>query len=183
MNNTKRFFLIPVLIACTCLIMGQDNWRLDKNMTVYSTNLDAYVGEWEYREANEVFRIHLKKGKLNISHSSGECLIGDYFYQSDGVIFDSYTPNKIPAERNSDNGVEIVIYANNANINIENSNPNVLYMLLRDKRFKKSSYSCKIFLLSENQIRWYLVNDEGPVDEDFIDGFSIPTDVILTKVR
>ena len=46
MNNAKHLFVILFLISCTCLIMGQDYWRLDKNMTVYSTNLEAYVGEW-----------------------------------------------------------------------------------------------------------------------------------------
>lgn len=183
MNNAKYLFVILFLISCTYLLIGQDYWKLDKNRFLYSTNLDSYVGEWEYKRANDVFRIHLKKGKLNTSLFTGECLIGDYFYQSDGVILDSYLPNKIPNEITDNNKGEIIIYANNGNSEIEKSKPNILYLLFQDKRYKKSSFSCWMHLLSENQIRWYLVNDEGPVDEDFIDGFSVPTDVILTKVR
>jgi hypothetical protein len=56
-------------------------------------------------------------------------------------------------------------------------------MILRDKRFEKASANCEIILISPTQIRWILQDSEGPVDEDFVSGFSIPTDVILTRVQ
>ena len=172
------------IVAFSFVVESQSYWDLNhKSRVVYSTNLDAYVGEWEYKGENEVFRIILKRGLLRTSLFTGDCLIGDYFYQSKGVVLDTYSPSKIPLERNDSNTSTLVIYANNSNIDLENSNPNALHMLLRDKRFAKSSYSCKITLLSPTQIHWILENDEGPVDMDYNLEFSIPTDLVLTKVK
>ena len=171
------------IVAFSFVVESQSYWDLSHNRIVYSTNLDAYVGEWEYKGENEVFRIILKRGLLRTSLQTGDCLIGDYYYQSNGVVLDMYSPSKIPAERNDSNKLNLVIYANNANIVKENSNPNVLYMLIRDKRFAKRSFNCKIILLSPTQIHWILENDEGPVDMDYNLEFSIPTDLVLTKVK
>ena len=150
---------------------------------LFTENLDAYVGTWEYKNPNIVFRVFLRKGIKVTDRSFGECLVGDYFYQLNGVVLDAYDESKVPAELNVRNWQRVVVLASNGGFRREYINANELYMFLTDKRLKKRSMSCKITLLSPTQIRWYVENDEGPVDMDFIHEFSIPTDLVLTKVK
>ena len=150
---------------------------------LFTENLDAYVGIWEYKDSNKVFRVFLRKGIKVTDRSFGECLVGDYFYQLNGVVLDAYDESKVPTELNDKNWRRVTIYASNGGFRRESVDANELYMYLTDKRLMKRSMSCKITLLSPTQIRWYVENDEGPVDMDFIHEFSIPTDLVLTKVK
>ena len=95
----------------------------------------------------------------------------------------NYDESKVPTELNDKNWRRVTIYASNGGFRRESVDANELYMYLTDKRLMKRSMSCKITLLSPTQIRWYVENDEGPVDMDFIHEFSIPTDLVLTKVK
>lgn len=174
--SVKLLFLFFVL---TSTGFAQNYLKTD---TVFTNNLDAFAGTWEYKGTSEIFRIILKKGSENTRYVVGETLIGDYFYQKEGVVLDFYVENKIPLII-ADLTTGIVITATNGAVNPEKVNPNRLYMNFRDKRFNKETGSGELVFISTTKIHWKIEEDEGPVDENFIDGFSVPTDVILTKVR
>jgi hypothetical protein len=178
-----KHFIIIISLAIQLFPSNSISQNYNFPIKTYSANLDAYVGVWEYKSANEVFRINLIKGSKNTRLSIGETLIGDYFYQKDGVVLDNYFSDAIPSQISDRNYHDIVVRATNAKSNPENINPNKLKMVLKDKRLIKSSACCEVMLISPTQIRWILADCEGPVDSDFALGFSIPTDVILTKVQ
>lgn len=178
--NSLNNVLVVLLLSFPIAISSQNYNQTDH---VFTANLDAYSGVWEYRSSNEIFRVILKKGTENTRFVIGECLIGDYYYQKDGVVLDTYNENKIPLEINDSNQDLIIVGATNAKVKQENVNPNELYMFIFDKRLKKVGSSCEILLLSPTQIRWILADGEGVYSVEDILGFSIPTDVILTKIR
>ena len=179
MNNLRNTIIITIL-SFSAMISGQSYLYQAK---LYSSNLDAFTGLWEYKTSSESFRILLKKGNINTKLSLGECIIGDYYFQSNGILKDTYNETKIPSEVNDLNQDQIIIYANNGRVNEKHVDKFELYMYFSDKQFNKKAFSCRIKFISPTQIRWILADDEGPVDSDFIPGFSIPTDVILTKVQ
>ena len=179
MNKLKKYVAV-LLMFFSITTFSKDYSQADR---VFTANLNAYEGVWEYSDSNQVFRVIIKKVPESTRFVIGESLIGDYFYQRDGVILDNYVEKKIPSEINDANNRQIIVYASNGVLNPNNINPNRLYMLFRDKRYNKVTGSGEIILLSPTQIHWKLENDEGPVDMDFIHEFSIPTDVILTKVK
>ena len=98
-----------------------------------------------------------------------------------------YHRNIQPEVYNDINNVyngKIIIYASNGKYgSISYANPNELNMFFYDKQRQKKVYSGKIELLSSNQIRWILEDDEGDYDEeDWVEpGFSVPTNILLTR--
>lgn len=148
----------------------------------YTANLDVYSGTWEYVSNNEVFRITLKIGTKDTKDFYGSCLIGDYYYSKNEVVLDNYSDSKNPATYDESSRKTIIIYASNGKIRSDYVNPNKLYVFFNDKRLKKWAGSGVIQLISPTQIRWILKDDEGIYgNEEVISGFSVPSDVIMTK--
>ncbi len=169
------------LLNTTTIVEGQG---LVKRET-FPVNLEAYQGTWEYISGNEIFRIYLKIGAKDTKVSYGICLLGDYFYSKGNVILSTYSVSDIPGIYSDVSGNNTIIYASNGKYeSVKYANPNELHMFFYDKQLKKKVYSGKIQLISPTQIRWILKDDEGVYtsDEEWIEpGFSVPTDVILTK--
>ncbi|MDD3195875.1 MAG: hypothetical protein PHU68_08745 [Paludibacter sp.] len=178
--KTKHILLFLVLYLNVNTLLAQD---IIKRQT-FAINLEAYEDTWEYNEGGEIFRIYLKIVPKDTKFSYGLCLIGDYFYSKNNVILDTYTASDVPEVYNDINSSKIIIYASNGKYeSISYANPNELNMFFYDKQRKKEVYSGKIQLLSSNQIRWILEDDEGDYDaEDWVEpGFSVPTNIILTR--
>ena len=149
---------------------------------VYTENLDSYVGAWEYKSSNEIFRIVLKMAVDETVLNSAPCLIGDYFYSKSGFVMDNYNEAEIPTSYSEINENLIIIFATNAKIKINWVSPNNLYVLFSDKRTKTLTGKGNIELISPTQIHWTLKGEEGVYDnEDSFKGFSVPTDVIMNK--
>ncbi len=178
-RNLILYFIF--LLNTTTIVEGQG---LVKRET-FPTNLEAYQGTWEYISGNEIFRIFLKIGKEDSMVSFGPCIIGDYFYSKNNVVIDNYVISEIPTIDNNLTHNSVIINASNGKYeSVKYANPNELYMTFYDKQRNKRVFSGEIQLISSTQIRWILKDDEGVYtsDEEWIEpGFSVPTDVILTK--
>jgi hypothetical protein len=148
----------------------------------FSINLEAYTGVWEYVAGQETFRINLKIGIKDTKVSYGTCLIGDYYYTKNNSFIDNNWNPNIPAIYNDLSRETITIYASNGKSgSVSRVNSNDLYMYFRDKQMKKRTASGKIKLISPTQIQWILEDDEGDIDDWVEEGFSVPTNVIMTK--
>ena len=179
--KTKIAILIFMLCLNVSLIVGQGIVKRQ----IFPTNLETYLGTWEYTSGNEVFRVYLKIGTLDSKVSFGTCVIGDYFYSKNNVVLDSYTISNIPIIYKDFSGNEVIIFASNGKFESVNyANPNELNMFFYDKKRKKKVYRGMIQLISCTQIRWILRDDEGDYDGDnWVEpGFSVPTNVVMTKI-
>jgi hypothetical protein len=179
--KTKKIILSLFIFLNINLLYGQG---IVKKQT-FARNLEAYSGIWEYNSGNNVFRIILKNGSKDTNISYGPCLIGDYFYSKNNVIYDSCSISNIPTIYNDLTSETIIIFATNGKyVSANYANPNELNMFFFDKQRKKRVYSGKIQLISPTQIRWLLEDDEGECDiENWEEpGFSVPTNIIMTKI-
>ena len=178
MKRTILLFIIVIICLNLPSVVGQEMIIKEQ---LYTANLEAYTGTWEYNNGSDVFRIFLKKVNEDIPVSIGECLIGEYYYQKNGVLLDSYVESQIPIIYNNITRSKVVIYATNGKYNVNYVDPLKLRVNFNDKRLNKFTGSASIEFISPTQIRWVLKDDEGDYYEDPIMGFSVPTNVIMTK--
>jgi len=153
---------------------------------VCTKNIDAYAGIWEYKSAEEIFRIILNKSTIDVPNLFADCLLGDYYYKKDNIVVNDYdSGNNIPSISTRETRSNVIIYATNA-LSCEHEaviDENRLYMSFSDVYLNKHIASGAIHLLSPNSIRWILEEEEGEyVGEAPPLGFSVPTDVIMTRV-
>ena len=178
MKRTILLFIIVIICLNLTSIVGQG---IIQRQT-FSINLEAYTGVWEYVAGQETFRINLKIGIKDTKVSYGACLIGDYYYTKNNSFIDNNWNPNIPAIYNDLSRETITIYASNGKSgSVSRVNSNDLYMYFRDKQMKKRTASGKIKLISPTQIQWILEDDEGDIDDWVEEGFSVPTNVIMTK--
>lgn len=176
----KRIFLFILLLGLTTGLM------YSQRTIGYAANLGAFAGVWEYHSNDTVFRVILRKGVYDTNTTYLECLLGGYYLKKGDVVLDNYLL-KIPAR---DTGKEdVVIMATNSTIEPENVDPQLLRVMLKDQRYKKrSGFGSYMKLLSPTTAEWVLVEDEGPLfigdyGADSPPGFSVPSNVILTKIK
>jgi len=153
---------------------------------ICTKNIDAYVGIWEYKSTTEIFRIIINKSTIDIADFFADCLLGDYYYKKNNVVVNDYDSGKnIPSTYTRETSSNVIIYATNA-FHCEREDRvtgNSLRMSFRDEYLNKHTASGEIHLLSPNSIRWILEEEEGEyVGEAPPLGFSVPTDVIMTRV-
>ena len=175
-----KIVLISIIICLNLTsVMGQE---IIIKKQLYTANLEAYTGTWEYVAGQETFRIILNIGNEDTKWYYGACLIGDYYYTKNNSFIDNNWNPNIPAIYNDLSRDTIFIYASNGKYeSVSYANPNELSMFFRDKQMKKRTLSGKIKLISPTQIQWILEDDEGDIDGWVEEGFSVPTNVIMTK--
>ena len=154
--------------------------------------MHAYVGVWEYANATDTFRIVLRKGIKSLPYSYSECLIGGYRYIKQGIIIGDYTIGVIPSvflrdDLISEENENITIMGTNSFAFPDEIDPNFIRIFFKDRGLGKSASSGLMQLLSPTQARWILKDDEGdyallPGEQPPIMGFSVPTDVVMTKI-
>jgi uncharacterized membrane protein YciS (DUF1049 family) len=148
-------------------------------------NLDAFTGVWEYKTANELFRIVFIKGKCESTSFKFDCVIGGYLHIKNGVTIGDYTKN-IPVKYTYDNRKDVTIIGDNAHIDLAQILPNSIRLSFTDRKIGKTTtgfhlYRNNLTLLSPTEARFQLFEDEGDGLE-VPDGFSVPTNVIMKKV-
>ncbi|MCL2416457.1 MAG: hypothetical protein FWD02_00790 [Bacteroidales bacterium] len=170
--------------------------------TSYSTNLDFFVGTWRYEnpQTGEEFTLRLRKTSYHLmpTHiiNATDYVVGAYTFKRNGQIVTDCM-DKFNSDRSA---LAMPVSATNATFSPCRVNPNRLGMRVRDygKRapngsVKTSGDGSELLIVSAtepHQIRWILREERGPIflfdgeGEDGIhpDGFSIPTDIILTRV-
>ena len=180
----KIIYIFTFLLLSTSGMYGQ-------NITHgYGANLDFYVGTWRYTNTStkEEFTIKLRKSVYTAYNTRKDCVVGAYTYKKNGVVIldnmDKFTNNRSP-------GNSVPIYASNAKANISDSNPNELYLSVRDYGLVSDGvpkYGIGNITINSTgnpkKIRWVLEDPEGVyIKGDWLPGFTIPTDIILTKIE
>ena len=180
----KLFFtLFSILCLHICLAQTANQ------KVRYTQNLDAYVGVWEYATATDTFRIVLKKGISSRTFSYSECLIGGYRYVKQNSLIGNYTQGPIPSvflvDDFDESNSAITVQGTNAAVDPNMVNPNVIRIFFKDMGLGKTTQGGKMQLLSPTQAHWTLEDDiEGIYDvtEPPIYGFSVPVDIIMTRI-
>ena len=132
-------------------------------------NLDAYIGTWMYQSNDTIFKIVLKKGYAEDQH----------------MIINGLMDKKKGTQ-------DFSIWASNNATSLDYIDPNRVGVLFYDQRKKhfggKGILGGKILLLSSDKIRWHLDEKLGlaleePDEYTELIGFSVPSDVIMTKEK
>jgi hypothetical protein len=173
---------IILILSISILSFGSIMAQQEHSQT---KNLDAFVGTWEYKTENELFRIVFVKGKYKGSTVKYDCVIGGYLYIKDRDTIGDYTKN-IPVQSLGHNEKEITIRGTNANSNTAYILPNRIRLIFTDRKVGKTTWGFpqnNFTLLSPTEARFQIFNDEGIDDVIVPQEFSVPVDVVMKKVK
>ena len=158
---------------------------------------DKFVGTWVYESNDTVFTIKLQKGELTYANMPNDkCLFGGYSLKVGGVMKENYI-NIMPTTITQDS------YPPSSNIYIKGWAFSDFYagFIFFDQRIKhlkgKGILGGDMRLLTSNTLKWTLDEEYGlwhacegeyddenaPEHEWEIKGFSVPINVIMTKVQ
>ncbi len=158
---------------------------------------DKFVGTWVYESNDTVFTIKLQKGEFIINtRPNMECLFGGYSLKVGGVMNENYIKT-MPTTMTQDS------YPPSSNIYLYGwayslTHASFTFFDQRIKHLKGEGIFCgKLLLLNPDTLRWTLDEEEGvwyacegefddenePEHEWEIKGFSVPINVIMTKVQ
>ena len=184
----KTIFIFTFLLLSIGSTYGQNirQW--------HSANLDFYVGTWRYTNTatNEEFTINLRKTVYisSLSMIREDCIVGAYIYKKNGVlVLDNM--DEFMVDRPIFPGP---IYASNARETESAVNPNKLRTTVQDygilspasERPKSGMGIITIVSVANpKQIHWTLEDPPGARIAGHSPplGFSIPTDIVLTKIE
>jgi len=183
----RLIYIFTLLLLSSNTTYGQSIERR------HGANLDFYVGTWRYTNTTtkEEFTIKLRKSVYTAYNISKDCVVGTYTYKKNGVVvLDNMSEFLIDKSV----GLPAPIYASNAKGTISESNPNRLTASIQDygilwpgSTLPKSGQGVITIVSTGNpkKIHWALKDSEGIVIIDHTPppGFSIPTDMILTKIE
>lgn len=178
MKNLKKAFIIISIVFMSVITA---------NAQSYTANLEFYVGTWRYTNAStgEEFTIQLRKtSRVHVEDGTIDCLVGAYTYKKNGQII----VDCINQYNSQIDPLNMPIYATNRTFAASDVNPDRLYMYVIDVGMNKTTFSNDILIISgtdPKKIRWILRNDEGEYETQDLPPteFSIPTDIVLTKVQ
>ena len=171
----KRIEFILCLLFISTVIFAQKEIAPTKN-------LDAYTGTWVYQSNDTIFKIVLKKGHVESEYMITNGLVGGYFLSVKGKVVENYL-NITSSSRH--------LASNNAT-SLDYIDPNRVGVLFYDQRKKhfggEGIAGGEILLLSPDKIRWHLDEKLGlalkePDEYTELIGFSVPSDVIMTKEK
>jgi hypothetical protein len=190
----KKIILF-ISLCCGAMSLSAQKIPIDINAGTpeyFSKNLDAYVGTWEYRNGADVFKIVLKKDKEYGPDKEylNERIYGGHSYIRNGVV----VSNCIPAVLKSVtlDSKTMSISANNAEVDEENVEVNELRLGFKDRLKNKIGLGTLTLIPgAPAQLHWRIIREpEGvyllkageslPVSDPV---WSVPTDVILTKIE
>ena len=196
----KKCLLYMGCLCCgTLSLSAQKHVVLDSSITIntdkpkyFSKNLDAYVGTWEYRAGADVFRIVLKKDKEYDYDGTylNEQIYGGHVYIRDGEVVSDCI--QIVQESTTLDFDIMTISANNASLSEEYVDPNELRLAFKDRiKNKRGMGTLTLIPGAPAQLHWKIIREpEGAVllkpGEELREKdptWSVPTDVILTKVE
>lgn len=178
----KRIYIVLVLLFTYASVFSQANY-------------DAFVGTWIYQNNDSIFKIKLQKGTRVGHFASHKNIFGGYYLSVNGVTKEDYIKT-MPSILNNGTPPE-----NNIYLTASGATPNIIGFIFYDQR--KQHFNGRgllggvMELIAPNKLHWTLNEKEGVweyTEGDLIDtdielpeatfiGFSVPTDVILTKVE
>ena len=151
---------------------------------------DNFVGTWIYQKNDTTFRIKLQRGVMVTSLKKYNTFFGGYQLIVKGKMVEDYIKS-MPQTYHSKKGIEmtsayIYIYGVQASTNL-------VGFSFYDQRIKHAKgrglLGCKMELISQNKLHWLLdekaglwwAYEGGEEDIPALQGFSVPSDVIMTK--
>lgn len=181
------------ILLLAAILLGSYTLKTSAQTVVASNNLDAFIGTWEYRTSTEYFKITLQEGFYS-SDISFPCLVGGYYYQKNGVTVADYL-SFMPSIVNGTNRKQVKIIVGSLAPIGQPTNATLATLLFIDdgKEQKGSGMGSSFTLLTPATARWKLVEGERiTLTDDYGNyypgfepeplGFSVPTNVVLTKV-
>ncbi|MDR0962957.1 MAG: hypothetical protein LBM62_10475 [Mediterranea sp.] len=189
--KTKMIYLI-IVFANLCLCANAQNYE--------ATLWDEYEGLWEYAHNDTVFRIKLKRGVTEYSdNETSKAIYGNYSLKVNGIMKEDYMGVLPSTVRFSDlysyPRAKVYIYDDFLDSYAYITPKTGIGFRFFDQRKKhaegKGLVGGQIKLLSPNTLHWTLNEEvglweeyEGDADRVMPDpiGFSVPTDVIMTRV-
>lgn len=178
----KRIHIVLVLLFTYTSVFSQANY-------------DSFVGTWIYQNNDSIFKIKLQKGTWVGHFASHENIFGGYYLSVNGVIKEDYIKT-MPSIL--DNGTPP---ENNVYLIAGGAPPNIVGFVFYDQRKQHFNggglLGGKMELITPNKLHWtlnekegiwdYTEGDLGDTDMVLPDatpiGFSVPIDVIMTKVE
>ena len=155
--------------------------------------IEDFVGTWQYVNSDTVFTVKLVKGtEVHSPFQKGDVLYGGYTLEVNGEVIDDYSNvNSVRDIRVSPPQQGIYITA--STYRSPTVSFGVTFYDQRKKHFDgKGIGGCRIEMLSPSKLKWKLDESlgislaiEGCEDCPEVKpiGFSVPTNVILTKVE
>jgi uncharacterized protein (DUF2249 family) len=142
-----------------------------KKGTYYKTPNDLlgkFEGVWEYKNGNEFFKIEIKRQKT--------------FVKGFDIYIDNlngkYCYSRVPDCSLNENIVSMTDEGNNTN----KLNTGYAVFMFHDIEYDKLG-KVEFHILENGTAKWTLKNREMIVNSTKSIGFSVPTDIILTKVN
>ena len=176
----KQINLISIIFLCfSCALVYSQKERY------YTRGLQQFVGTWIYQSNDTVFKITFKKGFFDCPFVCYDIVQSGYYLKVGDKVLDDYDSDSYIQK--GEITIPIIV-ATNSNPKLKDIDPNYIRIELEDMRYKKhSGPSSYMKLLSPTTAKWVLKEDEG-IDlyeegENLAPGFSVPSNVILTKVE
>lgn len=164
----------------------------------YSQTVDDFVGTWKYENNDTVFTIVLKEGKyvnydLSI-YASLKCIFGGYSLRINGVLVDDFTSVNDTFDWNLGYNPSLQrIYIEATRMHDNTNGYGFIFYDQRKRHFDDKGISGgNLTLLAPNKLKWEIDEEAGIWNEiegceDCPEvspiGFSVPNNVVLTKVE
>ena len=163
----------------------------------YSQTVDDFVGTWRYENNDTVFTIVLKEGKyVNYDFSiyaSLKCIFGGYSLRINGVLVDDFTSVNDTFDWNLGYNPSLQrIYIEATRMHDNTNGYGFIFYDQRKRHFDGKGISGgNLTLLAPNKLKWEIDEEagiwfeiEGCEDCPEVSpiGFSVPNNVVLTKV-
>ena len=163
----------------------------------YSQTVDDFVGTWRYENNDTVFTIVLKEGKyVNYDFSiyaSLKCIFGGYSLRINGVLVDDFTSVNDTFDWNLGYNPSLQrIYIEATRMHDNTNGYGFIFYDQRKRHFGGKGISGgNLTLLAPNKLKWEIDEEagiwfeiEGCEDCPEVSpiGFSVPNNVVLTKV-
>lgn len=173
--RTFKYLLVTV-IALFLFVPAKGQYK-------YVPNFDFYIGTWVYESANEQFVLKTKKYSYGPDNNRDYIMLGSYKYIKDGkVIYDFLDELEGMTTKNKPRIIFFVRY----DLPDNQEHSELLVQYGDPKTYQRNSVKqsrLSIYSKSPDKLKWHLVVEDWEPDLELPLEFTIPYDMILTKVE
>ena len=167
MRKIKYLLTVVILLLSLVSAKGQEECL---------PNYDFYIGTWIYKTANEEFilKIRDQKGTSGIYRNFA---MGTYKYVKNGdVVYDFLSSVKRE---------ECMAFLRIERLpsDQEHKKLEIIYRDPKTRQYSGRKSTLSIYSKNPDKLKWHLVFEDWEPDFDFPFEFTIPMDMILTKVE
>ena len=177
MNKIK--YLLTVVILLLSLVSAKGQYQ-------HVPNYDFYIGTWRYESANEQFILKTKKYVFSLGPNKENTylILGAFKYIKGGnVIYDTLKELDKMTMYNDYTSVNFINIADLPN-NQEHQELRAIYIdPMTRQRTKARESRLSIYSKNPDKLKWHLVVEDWEPNLDCPLEFTIPYDMILTKVE